>query len=160
MPNLIPVLNDHFRRIARREFKPLLAKALKRGAEHRRTIAALKRELKQVQAQLETLKKRLPEQAAKVAPPPPEILRKARLRLDGLKAHRQRLGLSAAEYGKLMGVSALTVYHWERGKTKPRRSQLPNIVAVRGIGKREALDRLRRQKSQSAGSTSRSRAMP
>jgi hypothetical protein len=41
-----------------------------------------------------------------------------------------------------MGVSALTVYNWEAGKSKPRRSQLPRIVAVRGIGKREAMQRL------------------
>jgi transcriptional regulator with XRE-family HTH domain len=50
--------------------------------------------------------------------------------------------LSAKDYGKLMGVSGLTIYNWEAGKSKPRRSQLPKIVSVRGIGKREAMQRL------------------
>ena len=36
----------------------------------------------------------------------------------------------------------MTVYSWERGKSKPRRSQLPRIVAIRGIRKREAWERL------------------
>jgi len=48
----------------------------------------------------------------------------------------------AKDYGKLIGVSGLTVYHWEAGKAKPRRRQLPAIAAVRGLGKREAAARL------------------
>ena len=35
---------------------------------------------------------------------------KARLRIDGLKADRAKLGLSAKDYGGLFGVSALTIY--------------------------------------------------
>ena len=62
--------------------------------------------------------------------------------VTGLKTHRKKLGLSAKDYGKLLGVSSLTIYNWEGGKSKPRRSQLPRIVAVRGIGKREAMQRL------------------
>ena len=64
------------------------------------------------------------------------------MRITGLKTHRKKLGLAAKDYGKLLGVSSLTIYNWEAGKSKPRRSQLPRIVAVRGIGKREALKRL------------------
>jgi transcriptional regulator with XRE-family HTH domain len=52
------------------------------------------------------------------------------------------LGLSAKDFGKLIGVSSLTVYNWENGKSKPRRSQLPGIISVRGLGKREAIRRL------------------
>lgn len=37
-----------------------------------------------------------------------------------VKAERDRLGLSAANYGKLVGVSMLTVYNWEKGKSVPR----------------------------------------
>jgi DNA-binding transcriptional regulator YiaG len=54
--------------------------------------------------------------------PTDEVIQKSRLRIDGLKAHRTRLGLSAKDYGKLLGVSSLTVYNWENGKSKPRRS--------------------------------------
>jgi DNA-binding transcriptional regulator YiaG len=59
-----------------------------------------------------------------------------------VKAQRERLGLSAADYAKLVGVSSLTIYNWEQGKTRPRQEQLAALVAVRGIGKREAIKRL------------------
>jgi len=52
------------------------------------------------------------------------------------------LKLSAADYGKLVGVSGLTIYSWESGKSRPRKAQLAALVAVRGIGKREALAKL------------------
>jgi transcriptional regulator with XRE-family HTH domain len=58
------------------------------------------------------------------------------------KAQRRRLKLSAADYGKLVGVAGLTIYHWEAGKSRPRKAQLDSLVAVRGIGKREALAKL------------------
>ncbi len=59
-----------------------------------------------------------------------------------MKAQRSRLGLSAADYGKLVGVSGLTIYNWEHEKARPRKAQLTALVAVRGIGKREALLKL------------------
>jgi transcriptional regulator with XRE-family HTH domain len=59
-----------------------------------------------------------------------------------VRAQRERLGLSAADYAKLVGVSSLTIYNWEHGKTRPRAEQLAALVALRGIGKREALHRL------------------
>lgn len=65
-----------------------------------------------------------------------------RFRADGLKKHRARLGLSAADAGKIIGVSALTVYNWESGKTRPRASQLAGIARLRALGKREAAAKL------------------
>ena len=59
-----------------------------------------------------------------------------------MKAQRSRLGLSAADYGKLVGVSGLTIYNWEHGKARPRKAQLAALVTVRGVGKREALLKL------------------
>jgi DNA-binding transcriptional regulator YiaG len=139
MPNITSVLNDQIRRLARREITASTKTIKKATAHYRRDIAALKRRVAQLTKQMGTLQKSVPTQTPT---PPAEVLQKARLRVSGLKAHRARLGLSAKDYGKLMGVSGLTVYNWEAGKSKPRRSQLPSIVAVRGIGKREAMQRL------------------
>ncbi|MBU3710747.1 MAG: helix-turn-helix transcriptional regulator [Limnohabitans sp.] len=55
---------------------------------------------------------------------------------------RKKLGISAAEMGQLLGVSAQSVYHWETGKTKPRASQLAAIAAVRKLGKRAVAAKL------------------
>jgi len=60
---------------------------------------------------------------------------------DAVLAERERLELSAADYGELVGVSGLTIYNWEKGKTKPQKAQLEKWKAVRGIGKREAWGR-------------------
>ena len=61
---------------------------------------------------------------------------------QGLKCRRERVDLPAADYGRLVGVSAQTIYSWEEGKSKPRDEQLASLVAVRGLGKREAQKRL------------------
>ena len=37
--------------------------------------------------------------------------------------HRTKLGLSASDYAKLVGVHPITIYSWEQGKTKPRKEQ-------------------------------------
>jgi len=57
-------------------------------------------------------------------------------------ADRARLELSAADYGELVGVSGLTIYNWEKGKTEPREPQIAKWLAVKGIGKREAWGQL------------------
>jgi len=61
---------------------------------------------------------------------------------DAVFAERERLELSAADYGELVGVSALTIYNWEKGKTKPREAQLKKWLAVKDIGKRKAWKKL------------------
>jgi hypothetical protein len=43
-----------------------------------------------------------------------------RWRAEGFAQHRKRLGLSAADAGKLLGVSGLTVYKWEGGQAHSR----------------------------------------
>jgi DNA-binding transcriptional regulator YiaG len=65
-----------------------------------------------------------------------------------VKAQRARVKLSAANYGKLVGVSGLTIYSWESGKSRPRKQQFARLVAVRGLGKREALAKLEMLKAE------------
>jgi len=49
--------------------------------------------------------------------------------------------------GRLVGVSSLTVYSWEHGKSRPRNAQFASLVAVRGLGRREALKKLEMPKA-------------
>ena len=55
-----------------------------------------------------------------------------------MAANRKRLGLSAADFGLLVGATGQSVYAWESGKAKPRSEALAAIAALRGIGKLEA----------------------
>lgn len=59
-------------------------------------------------------------------------------------AERQRLGLSASDYGELVGVSMLTIYNWEKGRSVPRERALERWLAVKGIGRAAAQKRLGR----------------
>jgi DNA-binding XRE family transcriptional regulator len=143
MANFVSVFNDQIRRGARRESRAQIGVIKRLSSQHRRDIAALKRQvaaLRKAVACLERQERRRVGKGAGVAAGEPAA--GTRFRADGLKSHRAKLGLSAADYGKLVGASGLSVYHWEAGKTRPRPAQVAKLVAVRGLGKREAMKRL------------------
>lgn len=135
------VLKDMIRRLARREIKAQTSSTKQAVAQYRRDIAKLKRQVRDQQKEIGFLKaqeqKRLSQPQAKEEPEDG-----VRFSARSVKAQRKRLKLSAADYGKLVGVSGLTIYNWELGKSRPRKAQLAALVAVRGIGKREALAKL------------------
>jgi DNA-binding transcriptional regulator YiaG len=86
--------------------------------------------------------KRLMAQQRRVAQQPAPEVSSARYRAGGVKSHRDRLGLSALNFGKLVGVSGLTIYSWESGKSKLRAAQVAQLAAVRKLDKRAAIKRL------------------
>ena len=143
MPNILPSLNEHIRRLARREIRAQTSSTKRATAHYRRDIAALKRLVKQMTSRLAYLEKHGGQGnvrgSAGTAEEPPA---NTRFRADGLRSHRSRLGLSAKDFGALVGVSALTIYNWEAGKARPRKKQLAALIGIRGIGKREAEKRL------------------
>lgn len=65
----------------------------------------------------------------------------ARYRAGVVKSHRDRLGLSALNFGKLVGVTGLTIHNWENGKSRPRAAQVAKLAAVRKLGRRDAMKR-------------------
>ena len=141
MPDIASVLREEVSRLSRKEGRAQFGPALKAAAQHRRDIAALKR---QVEA-LERRVRQLSSQVARTQPSSPaqgEPGANLRFVAKGLRSHRARLGLSAGDFGRLVGVSAQSIYAWETGKTVPRRGQIARIAQVRALGKREAAQRL------------------
>ncbi|MFT5288019.1 MAG: DNA-binding transcriptional regulator YiaG [Planctomycetota bacterium] len=59
-----------------------------------------------------------------------------------INAERERLELSAADYAILVGVTPLTIYNWEHGRSKPRAAQLERWLDILGIKKRAAWTQL------------------
>ena len=59
-----------------------------------------------------------------------------------VRAERRRLGFSAADYGRLVGVSGLTIYNWEKGRAQPRPRQLATWTKLCGISQAAAVRRL------------------
>ena len=178
MANLASALKEEISRIARKEIRQQAAGITKSTVQIARDVAALKRQMQDLQRTLSSLRPQdapgktavrkparkkaaakskdtkaaaaAPESASAAAPassPAPAAAsakRSARTRFSpkGLKADRERLGLSADNYGKLVGVSGLSIYNWEQAKARPRESSIAALMSIRGIGKREAANRL------------------
>lgn len=141
MTTLAIALKDEIRRLARKEIKAQTGKTARAVAEYRRQIAALKRRLREQDRKIEFLHQQ--ERKRSDVPHQSVVLNgSARFSARSVKAQRRRVGLSAAEYAQLVGVSPLTIYNWEHGKSRPRNGPLESLVALRGIGKRAAQARL------------------
>ena len=135
MSHVVNVLKAEIDRLAAKQADVEIAKARKAMAEYRHEVVELKRRLHEKEREITRLKKNQPTTDD-------DPLADRRFSARSVRAQRQRLGLSAADYGRLVGVSALAVHHWEQSKARPRKAQLAALVAVRGIGKREALKKL------------------
>lgn len=141
MKPLVDALKDEIRRLARKEIKSQTTAANQAITKFRREIAQLKRDLAETQKKLTFLERQERKRIAEPDAAPSEE-GDVRFSARSVKAQRRRTGLSAADYGKLVGVSQLTVYNWENGKSRPRKAQMDALVALRGMGKREALAKL------------------
>ena len=141
MPNIATALKEEIARVSRKENRGETQKLKKASAQYRSDIAALKRRIQVLEQQVKRLAKAGGRRAAPQADATPEA-GALRFSATGLAKQRKRLGLSAASAAALMGVSALSVYKWESGKTRPRASQLPAIASLRKLSKREAAARL------------------
>lgn len=136
MPSFTAILKTEITRLARKEIRGEIEPLKKANAGYRRDIAALKRQVRDLEREIGRNAKAKSPAVAKPQEKPAGITSK------GLKSLRAKLGLSAADFGRLIDASAQSVYNWESGKAAPRRPQVAAIVAVRAIGKREAAARL------------------
>jgi DNA-binding transcriptional regulator YiaG len=139
MSNIATLLKSEISRLSRREIRKEVLPLRRSAAAHRREIAALKRTIAALDRRAKSL--------AKLAGRPEDKNaatdeRQTRFVAKGLISLRKRLGVSAAGLAKLLGVSMQSVYNWERKKATPRREQVAAIAQLRGIGKKEAHQRL------------------
>ena len=132
MPNIALALREEMSRVARREVRSQTAILQRSSAKQRREIAQLKREIANLTRALKQSSR------TKVAEPATQNdSKKYRFVASGFRTLRHRLGLSASQMGKLVGVSEQSIYNWETNVAVPRRTMLPHIAALRGKGKRE-----------------------
>jgi DNA-binding transcriptional regulator YiaG len=137
MSNLGAVLKSEMTRLARKELRAQIDSLKKSNSVHRRDIADLKRQVAMLQ--------RTVKGAAKARPAVSEaedVQAGTRFVAKGLRSLRSRLGLSAADFGKLAGASGQSVYNWESGKTVPGKPQQAVLAGLRALGKREAHARI------------------
>ncbi|MCY1199119.1 hypothetical protein D9M72_105150 [compost metagenome] len=142
MPNIASILKAEISRVARKEARTEIEALKKASAQHRSSIAALRRQIDSLQKELRRVSKG--STRVRSAPDAPESAEQGparRFSAGRLAAHRSKLGLSAAVYGKLVGVSGQTIYHWEQGKARPRAAQLESLASVRSLSKRDVMKR-------------------
>jgi len=142
MPNIASVFKAEITRLARKEVRENSDGLKKSTATHRAEIASLKRRIQALEAVVKRLDKGQSAGSVRSRTPvsskPSELATPGlRFRAKGMAANRKRLGLSASEFGLLVGTTGQSVYAWEAGKTNPKPEALAAIAAMRGIGKRE-----------------------
>jgi len=143
MPNLAATLKEEIRRLARKEIRVQMGATRRAAVQHRREIAKLKKDLVTQQRVIAALKAKAAE-PVKGLPETSGVPEGSRFSPRSVRAQRRRLKLSATQYGKLLGVSAQTVYLWERGKVRPAKAQFSALIEARGMGRREALQQLQK----------------
>ena len=157
MPNIMSALKQEITRLARKEARSQTQVLKKMSAQYRRDIAALKRLVAKLQGQAVVMEKAVLKPSAAI---PVATGDNVRFSAKGLVSQRKRLDLSAADYAKLVGVSGLSIYKWESGKTRPRQTLVAALAAVRGMSKKEALARLVQGAAKPTKKPSLSRAKP
>lgn len=137
MPNLATALKQEIARIARKEMRSELDSLRKAVSTQRTDLARIKREC----AGLGQEVRRLQRELGRFTPTPTAAAEEPtatfRYSAERLASARAKLGLSAADFGRLVGASALSIYKWERG-TKPREKFMPALARAVTMGKREA----------------------
>jgi DNA-binding transcriptional regulator YiaG len=140
MPNITMVLREEITRLARKEIRNQTESLRKASADYRKRIAEMNRRISELQRKVTSLEKQvqrnIPSKPSKAAS------ESYRFSAKGLRSNRERLGLSAADFGKLAGVTGQTIYKWEQEASRPREKQLAALATLRGMGKREAAKRL------------------
>ena len=149
MPNIATVFKAEITRLARKEVREYSDGLKKTVASQRTEIAGLKRRLQGLEGVVKKLAKGSARPGAPVSSESGESNGTGlRFRAKGMAANRKRLGLSAADFGLLVGATGQSVYAWESGKAKPRPEALAAIASLRGIGKLEAEAKLATAKGQ------------
>ena len=146
MPNIASVLKEEIARLARKEVRGEIEGLKKASAQYRTDLSTLKKRVATLEKQIARLAGRPTTKGTEATGE--EAPTRTRFSAKGLATHRSRLGLTAADMGALLGVSAQTVYNWEAGKSKPRKAQLAAIADLRSLGKRKVKAALEQLKAQ------------
>lgn len=142
MPNIAGLLKAEIVRLSNKTVRQHLEPIQNAAARQRWEIAALKKQIQGLERELLKLRRAAAAGNDQSAFAATDAEPKSRFVAKGLRSLRARLGLSAEDFGRLIGVSGQSVYNWEQGRVRPRPAQVAAIAALRGIGKREAMARL------------------
>lgn len=138
MPSIMTALKAEITRLARKEAKQVVAPVRKASTNYRGLIAGLRKQFDALQKEVAALKRMAPK-AEKDLAAAQEPQGRFWITGKGVRTLRRRLGLTQAQFGKLAGVSAVTVANWEtrKGKVILRKAAAGKLQGLRGMGKRD-----------------------
>ncbi|MDD5675494.1 MAG: hypothetical protein PHC61_15095 [Chitinivibrionales bacterium] len=144
MSNIAAALKAEIVRISRKEIKPVAKPLRTTGAYLRKTVAQLKKRIEVLESENKRLISFYKNAQEKQSALSPEIAQKARVSSKNVASLRRKLGLTLDGFSKLLGVSRQAIYTMEKkhGRLKLRSGTLANLLALRGVGRREAKRRL------------------
>ena len=145
MSNVVKILKAEIARISKKEAKSATHAIGKSNTWLRKTVADLKKRV----LSLEQENKRLAAMIKKYQAAQPEKVdqeegKKARFASRGIQSLRKKLRLSQADFGKLLGTTAHSVYLWEKkaGALNLRDKTKAAILSIRKLSAREAKEKL------------------
>lgn len=144
MPNIGKVLKEEIVRLAKKQAKAALSPIRQPAAAARHAIASLTRRVTALEKTTGQLRRQLDKAAALAPTATAEPAVRVRITAKGLRSLRHHLRLTAADLAKLLGVTQYAVYAWEakQGPVRLRKSTRSALLAIRGIGAREARQRI------------------
>jgi DNA-binding transcriptional regulator YiaG len=145
MSNVVEVLKAEIARISKREAKSATQGIGKSNVWLRKSVADLRKRV----VLLEKANKGLAAAMKKYHMAQPQLPdaeegKRARFTSRGIRALRKKLGLSQADFGKLLGTTPGSVHLWEKkdGTLNLRDKTKAAILPIRGLGAREAKEKL------------------
>ena len=144
MSNMMTALKSEITRLARKEIKGELLPVKRVVIAQRGLIAGLRKQIDALQSEVAALRRAAPK-AEKALASKTEPQGRFWISGKGVKTLRKRLGLTQAQFGKLVGVSVVTVVKWEahKGKTPIRlKAAIARLQAIRKMGKKQAAEML------------------
>ena len=153
MSTLAQTIKDEIRRISRREIGRALSNfrrdhivLKKRLAEHKRRISTIEKDNKELSKKQAAFGQDQRVEAGS-GPEAEHVAVYAR----GIKSLRRRLGLSQIDLATLVGMSRISIAHWEKksGKITIRKPEVrKTLTELKGTKKAEVAARLGRRKGQ------------
>jgi DNA-binding transcriptional regulator YiaG len=146
MTTFADALKREISRIARKELKSEVGRLRELVSSYRGEVAALKRDIKNLQLRGKVLTKSAerPDATSNAVAHDsnPVGLRRGRKPAyspETLKALRKQFGVTQVQLATLLEVSSVTVYKWESGQTVPRAAHQEKIFWLCSLGKRAAM---------------------
>lgn len=137
-------LKNEILRLAGKAVRSAVAPLNKEKVGLKKAVRDLKRRVKKLEGDNELLLAEQERHRKLVVGSIPADKLSIRVTAKGMRSLRKKLGLTQAEFAKLVGVSGQNVYQWERkeGAIRVRDNTKKAIFAIRDLGAREARRRL------------------